>query len=528
MKKFLSFIVTIFVASASFTCNVLAEDASEAENPCEMGLILDENEKQIDFFSISTEFDNARSVLPKSVDLSKSPCFPPIGNQKDLGACCSFATTYYQFSYEVNKLNNVSSKSQQIVYSPKWTYNLVNCGMNGGSTLKKNYEVLYNLGALKNSDCYYTGDSDDYLEIPNVLKDKKIEALKTRISDLYVINVPSDKKISSANSEELNAVKAALNKGKLLSVGSHFNWDSYYDPVSKECIAYRCKENLLGSHQFTIVGYDDNKSYDVNRNGKIEDCEKGAFKIANSWGTSYNGYGIHSETGYFWVMYDALNAESTNTYNAWESVCKGKRVPAFSFDSLNQFYYINVKHYDLNYIGELFGNLKNRSLFAFKIGKSQSESFDCSNEDYYVPFDGNYYKMGESVNYKGYFYFDFGSLSQPVSDYTNGYKWFAYIENMFGSDDVMKFRVVDDLAKGITPYATAYATKGTSAQLSKEISLKRGDMDYSGKLESKDAEIIASYVAGKVKLSNVQMYLADVNEDGVVNILDAAALSRLI
>lgn len=71
-----------------------------------------------------------------------------------------------------------------------------------------------------------------------------------------------------------------------------------------------------------VVGYDDNKSYDVNRNGIIEECEKGAFKIANSWGEDF-GSG-----GYAWVLYDALNKETTIPGN-WEGSLPGERVSAF-------------------------------------------------------------------------------------------------------------------------------------------------------------------------------------------------------
>lgn len=46
--------------------------------------------------------------------------------------------------------------------------------------------------------------------------------------------------------------------------------------------------------------------------------------------------------------------------------------------------------------------------------------------------------------------------------------------------------------------------------------------------EETDVNMITSYLAGSCKLSNVQMYLADVNGDGIVNIRDAAALGRLL
>ena len=43
--------------------------------------------------------------LPDSVNLSTKKQFPPIGNQKNEGSCTAWATVYYQFTYEVAKMN---------------------------------------------------------------------------------------------------------------------------------------------------------------------------------------------------------------------------------------------------------------------------------------------------------------------------------------------------------------------------------------------------------------------------------------
>lgn len=61
-----------------------------------------------------TEINEQNSTAPmdtaysygSSCDLSQSIYFPTIGYQSG-GSCTSWATTYYQFTYEANKLNNV-------------------------------------------------------------------------------------------------------------------------------------------------------------------------------------------------------------------------------------------------------------------------------------------------------------------------------------------------------------------------------------------------------------------------------------
>ena len=101
----------------------------------------------------------------------------------------------------------------------------------------------------------------------------------------------------------MELIKKFLYNGKVL-IGSTCDLNkvalngSVYSNIICEAI------NTTESHAVTVVGYDDNVYYDVNKNGKIEEAEKGAFKVANSWGTNWGN------NGYFWVLYDALNKKS--------------------------------------------------------------------------------------------------------------------------------------------------------------------------------------------------------------------------
>ena len=56
-----------------------------------------------------------------------------------------------------------------------------------------------------------------------------------------------------------------------------------------------------GAHRITIVGYNDDIWVDINGNGKVEAAEKGAFKIANSYGSNKHN------NGFVWMSYDAVN-----------------------------------------------------------------------------------------------------------------------------------------------------------------------------------------------------------------------------
>ena len=247
------------------------------ENTCSEGVILNSTLGINNIFENPGDIPTTTASVPSSVDLSTSPCFPPIANQRGLESCVAFATTYYQYSYEVNKLNNVTNTSDRVIYSPKWTFNLLNNGKNLGLNPIDAYSVLETLGSLKNSDFPYT---DNYTQWPSQLQNEKIEALETRIETTSKYDIPLDNTIQNVNDSYLNIVKQMLNNGKVLTVVTQNRWNSVVQ--NGESIAFRCYDG--GGHMLTVVGYDDNKSYDVNGNGIIEDCEKGAFKIANSWG----------------------------------------------------------------------------------------------------------------------------------------------------------------------------------------------------------------------------------------------------
>ena len=103
--------------------------------------------KDLPFYNGEYSADNAHSATRLSyVDLSNDPCFPQVlGDQGNSNACVAFATTYYQFSYEVNKLNGVTSVANQVIYSPKCTYNQINNGIDWGSYYSDAYTILHHM-----------------------------------------------------------------------------------------------------------------------------------------------------------------------------------------------------------------------------------------------------------------------------------------------------------------------------------------------------------------------------------------------
>ena len=52
---------------------------------------------------------SSKANLPSSVDNSQSIYFPEIGNQGQIGSCVAFAQAYYQFTYEMNRLQGIAT-----------------------------------------------------------------------------------------------------------------------------------------------------------------------------------------------------------------------------------------------------------------------------------------------------------------------------------------------------------------------------------------------------------------------------------
>jgi len=106
-------------------------------------------------------------ILPNSVDNSALPAFPPIRSQGSIGSCAAWATTYYQFTYETNlaRGTTASSGDNNNIFSPKWTYNMINGGGDNGSYFSAAYAVEMKNGAATWADFPY---NSNYLEWPLV------------------------------------------------------------------------------------------------------------------------------------------------------------------------------------------------------------------------------------------------------------------------------------------------------------------------------------------------------------------------
>ncbi|NPA75642.1 MAG: hypothetical protein GXO25_06140 [Euryarchaeota archaeon] len=228
-----------------------------------------------------------------SVDLSQSPYFPPVGNQGQQGSCASWTAAYYDNGYHQAYIHNWTDThlgtNEHHLMSPSWVYNKVNNGSDGGSDLVGPYKLMMSLGdaslaTMPYNDNDYTswGDEAAWREAPI-----------GRIQNYEVTSV-----------KNIDVIKSWLDEGDTL-MSFAINANCYNSAFSdgNYIISWQEYQSYQGSpnHGQTIVGYNDSIT---------DDGDVGAFKVVNSWGSSWGDH------GFYWITYNAFS------HLAWDQVVR--------------------------------------------------------------------------------------------------------------------------------------------------------------------------------------------------------------
>lgn len=533
LSKLLSILIAVMIGCSLVT---LPPITAEQEEVFGEGLI-PETEEELEAFA--KEFDqssvsipkSARSAIPSSVDLSTSPCFPPIGDQGGIGSCTSWASTYYQYSYEVNRLNNVTSAADRVVYSPKWTYNNINHGEDKGSYYTDAYKLLKNQGALTQAQFPYPTSTSNYNinELPtyaNAVSDMR-NALSTRLVSYSTNSISgSGTAITSNTDSDLTAIKFILSSKKVLTfqTWNDFNYKYGTGSWSNTKLVYRCYDSNGSCHAMTLVGYDDNVTCDINGNGKIEEGEKGAFKVINSWGLTNTGA---NNKGVLWIMYDALNGVSANNLN--ESSFSYSRKPAMGTGSNNVFNVITVGHKNVAFAAEVSFSTDYRNQVKIELGRGTSKD-DFTTQTAYDSFAGN---KSLSVPYNGTMVFDFGDLVKSISDIHENYYWkISLCDNTSDRNKVTYkgMRITDNKGNPVNDFSNKSKTiDGKSYAPIAKINLEKGDLNFDRAFDASDEDVLGYYLFGNKKdISYLQRYLGDMDNNDTITTNDIAIFAKIL
>lgn len=243
--------------------------------------------------------------MPGYVDNSQLKYFPPIRSQGSLNSCGSFSGVYYAMTHMYAMVKELDAKNGGDAYrlSPKWAYNMVNGGANVGSWYYWAYEIGQKHGIASWMEFPYDSNYRAWNLTPATWENSLY-----RRFDQYGMVMDTNKDTGIAQ------VKQMLLNGYVLNIPTYINswvWQTIgNDPDTVDDDAFAGKRAATwvngtnGYHAMTVVGYNDSIWVDINGNNVVDSGEKGAFRIANSWGT---GWG---EAGFAWMSYDALKNPS--------------------------------------------------------------------------------------------------------------------------------------------------------------------------------------------------------------------------
>lgn len=263
--------------------------------------------------------------LPSYASLVGTTHFPPIDNQGGIGSCASQAATHNQFSNAVSRFIHSLDKDSTYCprdlatdrFSPKSTYNIA-----GAGTIWV-YDVLKDHGALTVDRCIFSKTENGASQKEKdgeviaqsaawcVNEGEMESALTCRISNykrIWLTKHPYNERLTTCKSglNLLDKIKKAIVDGDCVVTGGYpSRW--IYDKVEAcgnlaakgEAVCVAAAGNAGGGHQVTIVGYDDDITCKF---GGV--TMRGAFQIANSYGTGWQN------KGYTWMMYDSVNTVS--------------------------------------------------------------------------------------------------------------------------------------------------------------------------------------------------------------------------
>lgn len=358
---------------------------------------------------------NTTTPLPSSVDNSTLPYFPPICNQGSIGSCVGFATTYYMGTHMLGLARGINSSDpadMSTKLSPKWTYNLLNGGKDEGLSTPPTLELLLKNGAPSWADFPYSGSgsvSANYLEWS---RDAAVwrNAVKHRFESAGEV---TDLDTTGGR----NQLKSLLSNGYVCVFSTHIRGWQYRtisndpairadDAFSGKRICAFAKDGSFG-HKMTVVGYNDHIWVDLNRNNQVDSGEKGAFRIANSWGTNWE------EDGFSWLCYDALKATS-----AVAGADNTDRFPAWGNKAVQ--YIVARSSYTPSLLGEFTLNSARRSQIKITMGRSTAAATTPSSSFLSGAFlnqGGNFGFSGTASALNGSFVMDLTDLVQGSSRY---------------------------------------------------------------------------------------------------------------
>lgn len=365
----------------------------------------------------------AEAPLPSAVDNSVETWFPPITSQGALGDCAAYSTTYYTMTSQVARLRGFNVKSDSAgahKFSTRFTYNQINGGSDSGSWITTSYAIMLKNGCPSLQSWPYTSDCVSWPTSAAIWR----EALDYRMaSSGYIVSLDTD--VGLANTKQMLADGYVLNFATDISMwqfttlkndpGTSADDGIFASgvPTTRQIVcSYADTTGGKSGHGMTLVGYNDDVWIDLNNNGVVDPGEKGAFRVANSWGTRWK------DGGYVWIAYDALKATSAVAGGPNPST----RVAAFWS---NRAYWISARaSYSPTLVAELTLSTAARNQLSLSLGRGATAA--TTPKSTWSP--ASFQKMGGALAFDGTTTAGQGTFVFDCTDLVNtgtGDRWFA-------------------------------------------------------------------------------------------------------
>ncbi|HOX07488.1 MAG TPA: PKD domain-containing protein [Planctomycetota bacterium] len=355
----------------------------------------------------------APAILPSYVDNSALKYFPPVRSQGSLGSCAQFSSVYYTLTHMTAMARDWDAKNggDTLRFSPKWTYNMLNGGANQGTWHYDAYNIAISHGLATWAEFPYDGNYTAWCLTPSVWRNAiNVRAYQTgRVSGLDTATGVAQLKQLLANGYVLNYATDIYGwQYKAIANDPATTADDAF--VGKNCCYYAVVNS--SGHAMTVVGYNDDIWVDMNSNGVVDNGEKGAFRICNSWGTGWN------EAGFTWLSYDALKATS-----AVAGAPSASRVAAWWY---NEACWVTARAaYQPRVVAQFTVNAAKRNQLRMNLGISATTATTPASTWYpnLISFQGGALAFnGGTTAVDGTFYYDFTDLAPTT---TAAKRWYV-------------------------------------------------------------------------------------------------------
>ncbi len=254
---------------------------TEEEEKCIPELVLPEHYK-----------DRVKYPLPDSVDNSRTRYFPPIFTQKG-ASCCQASGVAYIFSYEICRARDLDATDPLNIFPYGFAYNFINRGSTGTySGFFDGWRMSEELGMpdleIYGGQLEGTASQTSWVDGYDIY----YQAMSNRYQESYKVTCTTNDGIEKMKQWIFDRADGSDPGGVMGFLAWSGQTRDELPASSPEAgHTYIKAFGTSGGHCMTLVGYHDEITYDLNRDGKIDEREKGGFLMVNTYGTSYGTEG---------------------------------------------------------------------------------------------------------------------------------------------------------------------------------------------------------------------------------------------